>query len=295
MLTFTSAEKPYVDTLDARPGEPARRDARLRDGRQAALAPARRAGAGRDPRHVRLQGRQVGRADHARRRRASPATGSSAATTPTPGWGARMASERGLRRALRADGARAALGACDGVLRAARHRARALRAAAERARRPAAARQGRSTSYTAVAWIAALVLVVVLGDRRRLRETMRELDEFDSDDMLWLRRDPAAAGPVQRRPEGECGADGVVRGALRGVGFVPVARRARPRVPVRRARSCSTTGSCTISVVLLVGHLYLALIYPADAPFAARDDRRARSDATGPSGTTPSGCASNGQ
>src|SRR3979490_3061979 len=37
--------------------------------------------------------------------------------------------------------------------------------------------------YTAVAWIGALVLVVVLGDRRRLRQTLRELDRFDRDDV----------------------------------------------------------------------------------------------------------------
>ena len=48
--------------------------------------------------------------------------------------------------------------------------------------------------YTAVAWIAALLLVVVLGDRRRLRQTLRELDEFDADDLLWLRRRPAPQG-----------------------------------------------------------------------------------------------------
>ncbi len=48
--------------------------------------------------------------------------------------------------------------------------------------------------YTAVAWIAALLLIVVLGDRRRLRQTLRELDEFDADDLLWLRRRPAPQG-----------------------------------------------------------------------------------------------------
>jgi formate dehydrogenase subunit gamma len=48
--------------------------------------------------------------------------------------------------------------------------------------------------YTALAWLAALVLVVVLGDRRRLRQTLRELDAFDSDDLMWLRRSPAPQG-----------------------------------------------------------------------------------------------------
>ena len=83
--SFVSAERPYVDTLTRRAGRPCRRDARIRDGRQAAGRGARRAGAGRYPRDVRLQERQMGRADRAPSRRASPGTGSSAATTPTPG------------------------------------------------------------------------------------------------------------------------------------------------------------------------------------------------------------------
>jgi formate dehydrogenase subunit gamma len=41
--------------------------------------------------------------------------------------------------------------------------------------------------YTAVAWIVALVLVVVLGDRRSLRATLREIDLFDRDDRDWLK------------------------------------------------------------------------------------------------------------
>src|SRR5439155_25538226 len=48
--------------------------------------------------------------------------------------------------------------------------------------------------YTAVAWIAALALVVAIGDRRGLRTTLRELDLFDEDDRLWLRG--------ARRPQG---------------------------------------------------------------------------------------------
>ena len=60
--------------------------------------------------------------------------------------------------------------------------------------------------YTAVSWIAALVLVVVLGDRRRLRATVRELETFDVDDMLWLRRYP--------RPQGRFNAGQKVNAAL---------------------------------------------------------------------------------
>ena len=39
----------------------------------------------------------------------------------------------------------------------------------------------------AVAWLAALALVAILGDRRALRRTRRELERLDADDVLWLR------------------------------------------------------------------------------------------------------------
>jgi formate dehydrogenase subunit gamma len=42
--------------------------------------------------------------------------------------------------------------------------------------------------YTALAWLAALALVVLAGDRRRLLATAREIDVFDDDDLAWLRR-----------------------------------------------------------------------------------------------------------
>jgi formate dehydrogenase subunit gamma len=48
--------------------------------------------------------------------------------------------------------------------------------------------------YTAVAWAVALVLVVVLGDRRALRRTIREVDLFDADDRAWLRGRGAPQG-----------------------------------------------------------------------------------------------------
>jgi formate dehydrogenase subunit gamma len=39
----------------------------------------------------------------------------------------------------------------------------------------------------AVAWLTALALVAILGDRRALRSTRRELERLDADDVLWLR------------------------------------------------------------------------------------------------------------
>lgn len=48
--------------------------------------------------------------------------------------------------------------------------------------------------YTAIAWLAALVLVVIVGDRTGLRRTLRELDLFDRDDRRWLAAHPAPQG-----------------------------------------------------------------------------------------------------
>jgi formate dehydrogenase subunit gamma len=46
----------------------------------------------------------------------------------------------------------------------------------------------------AVGWMTALALVVVLGDRAALRRTRREIERFDDDDLLFLRRRRAPSG-----------------------------------------------------------------------------------------------------
>lgn len=46
----------------------------------------------------------------------------------------------------------------------------------------------------AASWLTALALVAILGDRRTLRSTRRELERFDAGDLLWLRRHPAPQG-----------------------------------------------------------------------------------------------------
>jgi formate dehydrogenase subunit gamma len=95
--------------------------------------------------------------------------------------------------------------------------------------------------YTAVAWIALLALVVALGDRRGLRRTLRELDLFDDDDRLWLRRQP--------RPQGRFNAGQKLHAALV-AGFASLFAVSgfllwlgeRDTRFAGRARSSSTTG-----------------------------------------------------
>ena len=116
--------------------------------------------------------------------------------------------------------------------------------------------------YTAVAWIVALALVVLLGDRRRLGATLRELDAFDEDDMLWLRR--------YDRPQGRFNAGQKINAALTAAFALLFAVSGSLLWLGERDHRFQFASTILLhdwltffSLVLLVGHLYLALIYPA--------------------------------
>ena len=47
---------------------------------------------------------------------------------------------------------------------------------------------------TSLAWIAALLLILVLGDRRSLAESAHEIDAWDRDDFAWFRRRRTPSG-----------------------------------------------------------------------------------------------------
>jgi formate dehydrogenase subunit gamma len=116
--------------------------------------------------------------------------------------------------------------------------------------------------YAAIAWLVLLTIVVVMGDRRGLRRTLRELDLFDDDDRLWLRR--------KSRPQGRFNAGQKVHAALvAGFAFLFGVSGFLLWLGERdtRFRWASTIllhdGLMYASLILLMGHLYLALIYPA--------------------------------
>jgi len=64
----------------------------------------------------------------------------------------------------------------------------------------------------AAGWLTALAVVAILGDRRALRRTRRELERFDADDVLWLRRTKPA--PPQGRFNAGQKAHAIVQAAL---------------------------------------------------------------------------------
>jgi formate dehydrogenase subunit gamma len=114
-----------------------------------------------------------------------------------------------------------------------------------------------------IGWVAALALIAVLGDRRGVWRTARELDVFEREDVNWLRR---------RRPDEQArfNAGQKLNAALTAaflVLFLVSGLLLWLGERDTRFRFASTVilhdGLLYASLVLLVGHLYLALIHPA--------------------------------
>lgn len=114
-----------------------------------------------------------------------------------------------------------------------------------------------------IGWVSALVLVALLGDRRGVLRTARELDLFAREDVNWLRR---------RRPweQGRFNAGQKLNAALTAaflVLFLVSGLLLWAGEQDTRFRFASTVilhdGLLYASLVLLLGHLYLALIHPA--------------------------------
>jgi formate dehydrogenase subunit gamma len=116
--------------------------------------------------------------------------------------------------------------------------------------------------WAGVGWLGALAAVVVLGGRRLLA-TARELESFDRDDLRWLRG-------RTRTPQGRFNAGQKVNAALTAaftVLFGVSGLLLWFGEQDTRFRFASTVvlhdGLMYVSLGLLAGHLYLALIHPA--------------------------------
>ncbi len=117
--------------------------------------------------------------------------------------------------------------------------------------------------WTGVAWLPALLLVVVLGDGRAVLRTARELDAFDADDVRWL----AGRRPA---PQGRFNAGQKVNASLTAaftILFLVSGLLLWLGERDTRFRFASTVvlhdGLMFVALALLVGHLYLAVIHPA--------------------------------
>ena len=115
--------------------------------------------------------------------------------------------------------------------------------------------------WSASAWAVAIVLVIVLGDRRALRVAWREIETIDRDDRRWLLG--------RRAPQGRFNAgqklNAIVTGAFAllfaasGVLLWLAARDSRFRWEGPIVVHDTLT---ILSLVILLGHLYLAVVHP---------------------------------
>jgi formate dehydrogenase subunit gamma len=114
---------------------------------------------------------------------------------------------------------------------------------------------------TGVAWIAAIVAIVVLGDRRRLASDWREVERLDADDLRWLaRRDrPQGRFNAGQKVNAVFSAGSAVLFAITG-GVIWLGQRDHDFL--LPGAGVIHVGLTAVSLVVLLGHLYLAVIHP---------------------------------
>jgi len=116
--------------------------------------------------------------------------------------------------------------------------------------------------YAGVAWLVALALVVAVGDRRGVLATLRELDRFDEDDGRWLlhRRSRPGRFNAGQKLNAAVTAAFVALFAVSGFLLWYGERDTRFRFA---GTILLHDWLMYVSLVLLAGHLFLALVRPA--------------------------------
>jgi len=115
--------------------------------------------------------------------------------------------------------------------------------------------------WTAIAWAVAIVLIIIFGDRQGLRADWREVERIDADDRRWLvgRRAPQGRFNAGQKLNVIVTTAFALLFAVSGVFLWLAARESRFRwdgpIVVHDALTL-------LSVLLVLGHLYLALVHP---------------------------------
>lgn len=114
---------------------------------------------------------------------------------------------------------------------------------------------------TAIVWVLALVAVIVVGDRRALRTTLRELELFDAEDRRFLlgRRSRAGRFNAGQKLNAALTAAFALLFAVSGALLWLGERDSRYRLA---STVLLHDGLMYVSLALLVGHLYLAVVHP---------------------------------
>jgi formate dehydrogenase subunit gamma len=113
----------------------------------------------------------------------------------------------------------------------------------------------------ATAWLTALALIAVLGNRRALARTRRDLETFTDDDLRWLRRRRVPQGRFNAGQKAHASVQAAlavlftVSGALLWLGERDTALRLPGTIALHDVAMFA-------GVVLVAGHVYMALSTP---------------------------------
>lgn len=115
--------------------------------------------------------------------------------------------------------------------------------------------------WTAVGWAVVMVVIAVAGDRARLAADWREIERLDADDRAWLR--------LRRAPQGRFNAGQKVNALLTAAFTVLFVVSGLVLWLGERDHRFLLDGAGTVhdavtyaSIVLVAGHLYLAVVHP---------------------------------
>jgi len=117
----------------------------------------------------------------------------------------------------------------------------------------------------AVAWLAGLALVALLGDRGALRRSLREIDRFDADDLRWLTGRPAPQGRFNAGQKAHAVVQAAfavlftISGVLLWLGERDTRLRFAGTIPLHDSLMFA-------AAALVAGHLWLALAWPRTRP-----------------------------
>jgi formate dehydrogenase subunit gamma len=113
--------------------------------------------------------------------------------------------------------------------------------------------------YTAIAWLIALLLVGLAGNRRALRATLREVEAFDADDRAWFRDRSTPAGRLNAGQKLNTAATAAFAILFTVTGFLLWYGERDTRF--RFANTLLIHDWLMyVSVILFAGHLYLSLV-----------------------------------
>lgn len=114
-----------------------------------------------------------------------------------------------------------------------------------------------------IGWIVAMAAIVLLGDRGRLRVTLAEIDRFDQDDRTWLR------GRGKGAPQGRFNAGQKLHTVVQAGFAVLFIGSGTLLWASERVNGLRLPGTIVVhdaamylAVALLLGHLWLALVWP---------------------------------